>query len=409
MGPVDPPFDRAIYDDRGNRAYNELCPMLKTHPSSGYFSNLFQSPSAGRHGMVFLLSISVFVLWGFQDARSSPAWPTGQEPSRATSESGRASTDNDLALVQEAVRAVRGPDSPSLEKTLGVDLAPSVEEFADSSSTALVELGDLDGDEFPEFALKRMRSERGDGSGKTEEDNLQSWGLFLLTWDGTGWHASLIHQGFEPFEISVISSLFPGSRQIVLVVYAGTGEIPYPSIYRLKDHNASLVWDGRADDSDYQGYAHGKVEFRATHAGSAAQLVVTGRADPGLLHFPAAGQRGFDAQASYIWDGKSYTENKTVYSANEDRTLYQFIAALHLHDFRSAYALVDPPKFLRTDQPSLDMFRKLIEGSWQELLDDQVFKVPEEGSEIVNPFQFERTEESKHYIYLPSFGAEPKK
>lgn len=400
--------------------------MLRTHCSFGRFWRISQSIRVCHQRNFLLLLFSLAVLVGFQGARNSQAWPLGQDASgsaqqvptgpaktveqpRTKPESVSDKAENDLAVVQEAVKAVHAHDSHSLEEALGVDLVSSKEQFADSSSTALVELGDLDGDGISEFALKRMRPEREEGPGNTSEDDLQSWELFLLSWDGTGWHASLIQQGSEPFEISVISSLFAGARQIALVIYVGMGEIPYPSICRLKDHTASPVWDGRADDSDYQGYAHGKVEFRALDGGSAPQMLVTGRADPGLLHFPAGGQRGFDAQASYVWDGKSYTENKTEYSANEDRTLYLFISALHLHDFRSAYALIDPAKFLQTDEPSLDMFHKKIEGSWPEFLEDQVFEVPEEGSEAANPFQFERNEESKHYIYLPSFTTDPRK
>jgi hypothetical protein len=395
--------------------------MLKTHLSFGRSLKISQSTRAWRHRNFLLLLFSLAFLVGFQSAHNSQARPLARETSCSAQQiptgpaktgelpktkpgSSPDSVENNLAVVRDALKAVHAHDSHTLEEALGVDLVSSNEDFADSSSTALVELGDLDGDGIPEFALKRMRPETKEVPGNSPEDNLGAWELFLLSWDGTGWHASLIQQGSLPFEISVISLLFAGSRQIALVVYVGTGEIPYPSIYRLKDHVASLLWDGRADDSDYQGYAHGKVEFRALDAGSAPQMLVSGRADPGLLHFPAGGHRGFDAQASYIWDGKSYTENKTEYSANEDRTLYLFISALHLHDFRSAYALIDPAKFLQTAEPSLDMFRKQIEGSWPEFLEDQVFEVPEEGSEPASPFQFERDEESKHYIYLPSFG-----
>ena len=400
--------------------------MMKTHSSIGRFWKEFQSIRLSHERHFLLLFISLAVCVEFQVARDAHALPLGQqasasaqhvpsgpartgEQSRTMPGSSSDAANNDLAILQEAVKTLHRKDSRALEEVLGVNLVPSKAEFADSTSTALVELGDLDGDGIPELALKRMRPEGGDGTDQTTDVVLTSWELFLLSWDGTGWQASLIQQGSVPVEIAVITSLFPGARQIALVVYVGTGEIPYPSIFRLKDHAASLVWDGRADDSDYQGYAHGKVEFRASNDLRAPQMLVTGRADPGVLHFPAGGQRGFDAQASYIWDGKGFAENKTEYSANEDRTLYQFIAALHLHDFRSAYALIGPAKFLQTDAPSLDMFRKKIEGAWPEFLEDQIFEVPGEEAETANPFQFERDEESRHYIYLPSFGTAPRK
>jgi len=202
----------------------------------------------------------------------------------------------------------------------------------------------------------------------------------------------------------VVSSLVGGSREIALVLYAGASEIPYPSIFQIKDHAAALLWDGRAEESEYQGYANGKIEFRNSQAGAAPQMIVSGRADPGLLHFPNDSNRGFDVQSSYAWSGSGYVPLKTEYSANEDYTIYQFISALHLHDFRSAYALIDAPKFLKTDAPSVEIFRKLIEGSWPEFLDDQIFEASNPGSSGTNGFAFELTEGDKHYVYMPSFG-----
>jgi len=206
----------------------------------------------------------------------------------------------------------------------------------------------------------------------------------------------------------VISSLVGGSRQIVLVTYAGTSEIPYPAIFQIKDHAAVLLWNGRAEENEYQGYAQGKIEFRDTQAGGAPQMIVSGHADPGLLHFPNDTNRGFGVQAIYVWTGTGYLPHKTEYSANEDYTLYEFISALHLHDFRSAYALIDGPKFLKTDAPSLEIFRKLVEGSWPEFLDDQIFEALNPSPRGTNAFEFELTEGDKHYVYMPSFGTDSK-
>ncbi len=416
-----------ILDEGDGRGYNEIYPMRKTHRSLGRFSNQFQPPLVcrGKKALLFLIPLAVFA-WS-ADSRKSLALVLGQEPNdsakQAPSRPGKpgetSSTpttsnlvsgleESDLALVQSAVNAVHAPDARVLAEALGTDLASTNEDFADSPSDALEQLGDLDGDGVPEYVLKRIRIASGDAPNATTEIDLKSWELFLLAWNGAGWRVSLLKQDFEPFEMTVISSLFAGSHQIALVVFAGPTVVPYPSIYQLKDHVVSLVWDGRSDDSDYQGYARGKVEFRVPESGGAPLMIISGRADPGLMHFPMGSKRGFDVQARYVWGGKSYAPNKTEYSANEDHTLYQFIAALHLHDFHSAYALIDPPKFLKTDQPSLEIFRKQIEGLWPEFLDDQIFEASDADSMATNPFEFVLALEDKLYVYTPSFGAGPK-
>jgi hypothetical protein len=279
---------------------------------------------------------------------------------------------------------------------------------SDSSSNSLEDLGDLDGGGVSEFVFRQMRNARKLAPNETSLKEPSSWELFLLSWDGAKWRASFITEGYESFDLMVVSSLIGGSHAIALVIYSGASEIPYPAIYKMKNHAAALVWDGRAEESEYQGYAHGKIEFLNPQAGGAPQMMVSGRADPGLLHFPIDSRRGFDVQTIYVWAGAAYVPKKTEYSANEDHTLYQFISALHLHDFRSAYALIDARKFLKTDVPSLEIFRKLVEGSWPEFLDDQIFEASKPGSSGANGFEFELTEGDKHYVYLPSFEIDSK-
>lgn len=316
--------------------------------------------------------------------------------------------EGDLALVQTMVGAVHIPDPQALAGALGISVGGVKEASSDSSLNSLEELGDLDGDGVPEFAFKQMQSARKGAPNETRSGELPPWELFLLSWDGVRWQASFIKEGYEPYDLMAVSPLIGISREIVLVIYAGSIEVPYPVIFQMKDHAAALVWDGRADESEYQGYAHGKIEFRDLKSGGAPQMIVSGRADPGLLHFPIDGKRGFDVQSIYVWAGTGYVPKKTEYSANEDHTLYQFIAALHLHDFHSAYALIDARKFLKTDTPSPEIFRKLIEGSWPEFLDDQIFEVSNPSSGGTNGFEFELTEEGKHYVYMPSFGTDSK-
>jgi hypothetical protein len=188
-------------------------------------------------------------------------------------------------------------------------------------------------------------------------------------------------------------------RLIAVTVFAGVTRVPYPAVFRFQDHSAALVWDGRSDESRYEGYDEGRVQFRV--AGGVLQMVADGRADPGLLVFPKSGARGFDAQSLYNWTGNAFDPVKTEYTANRDFTLYRFIAALHLRDFRTAYGLIDPAKFLKTDKPTLEAFRKMIQDQFPEFLDDQIFKAPESGA-AESTFQLKMAD--KVYVYTPSFS-----
>jgi hypothetical protein len=424
--PFESLFNSTVLAERDYRGYNQVHLMSQKRRTLRLDSIFISLLLRRCHQKAFLLLVLLAVPdWSV--ATGSPSTLTAdQERGVATqqAQSGTAKTGEqslapapsdstsrlkgDLALVQSIVGAVHVPDSRALAEALRINVGGTKEAFTDLSSNFLEDLDDLDGDGVREFAFKQMRSAKKGAPNVTGLDELPSWELFLLAWDGAGWRASWLRSGFEPFELHVVSSNIPGSREIALVIYTGASETPYPAIYQMKDHAAALVWDGRADESEYQGYARGKIEFRNLQAGGAPQMIVSGRADPGLLHFPKDSKRGFDVQAIYVWAGTSYVPNKTEYSANEDYTLYQFISALHLHDFRSAYALIDAPKFLKTDMPSPEIFRKRIEGSWPEFLDDQIFEVPNPSSSGTNGFEFELTEEDKHYVYLPSFGTDSK-
>jgi hypothetical protein len=137
-------------------------------------------------------------------------------------------------------------------------------------------------------------------------------------------------------------------------------------------------------------------------------MIVTGRADPGLLQVAARGQRGFQARAVYHWDGKAFIPAKTEYSVNQDYTVYRFISALHLHDYRSAYALVVPAKFLAADSPTLDAFRQLIQDNWPEFLQDQVFEAPEPSAGAPDEHVFVLTKPDRRYVYHPVFSNDGK-
>jgi hypothetical protein len=332
-----------------------------------------------------------------------------QEPTPTPRQAATVRSGEELARVQAAVGSVRAPDVAALAGALDIEPAESNEDFADAPASSLVALGDLDGGGVSELAFKHVEPTVPDDSNKNSASAPLTWQLILLAWDGERWRASQLSQGFEPFELRVVSSLVPGSRQIALVVYGGATAIPFPAVYQVKDHAAALLWDGRADDSQYEGHAEGKVDFREPQSGSPPEMIATGRADPGLIQFAKDGRRGFEVRAVYAWDGKSYLPKKTEYSDNEDYRLYQFISALHLHDFRSAYALIDPAKFLKTAAPSREIFRKQMEDSWPEFLDDEIFEAREPGANAAEDFAFELNSEDKHYVYNPSFSADSKR
>ena len=180
----------------------------------------------------------------------------------------------------------------------------------------------------------------------------------------------------EDFAPILVNLGAPVGRCMAVVVQEGDSEGAYPVIFQVKDHAAMLLWDAQADDSRYQPLLQGRVSFQ-DRANAPAEMIVTGRADPGFLQVDPKGHRGFQAHAVYHWDGKAFIPAKTEYSANQDYTIYRFISALHLHDFRSAYALVDPAKFLKSDAPTLDTFRHFIQDNWPEFLQDEVFEAPE--------------------------------
>ena len=135
-------------------------------------------------------------------------------------------------------------------------------------------------------------------------------------------------------------------------------------------------------------------------------MIEIGQADPGLLEFQPNGHRGFSEKCVYRWDGNGYVPDRTEYAAGPDYTLYRFIAALHLRDFRSAYGLIDPVSFLKTDAPSLVAFRRVIEKTWPEFLDDKVFQAREATAGSPDALAFELPE--KYYVYRPKLSNDGK-
>ena len=326
-----------------------------------------------------------------------------------------------------AVTSVTSPDPEAVAQALNLDLKPRDSSGENAGLTSLEVLGDMDGDNVPELALRwagLATPAPGALEGTTEipeatEDTQgaevdegssarPAWIFYVLAWDGMRWNPVRLMETESSFTIRTQSLLSRTSRNIVAVVQEGANAVPYPVIFEFKNHTATLIWDARADDSRYQGFADGELEFRDTNGDGVSELIMTGRADPGLLVFPKQGRRGFYARIIYSWDGSAFVPGKTEYAGNEDYTLYRFISALHLHDYRNAYALIDPAKFLKAKEPSLASFQKLVEASWPEFTRDSIFEAREPVAGTENGFAFALTVEDKNYLYKPSFGPAPK-
>lgn len=304
--------------------------------------------------------------------------------------------------VQSRLSAIHSADAARIASALGVEAA-SKEPTPEFTHNYLQDLGDLDDDGVSEYALEWLgRSSLAPGPG-APEDSPNSWALFLLAWNGARWQVSPLIGGTGFFTLQVLPAIKSGERSIAVVVLAGATEIPYPVLFRFQAHLATSLWDSRSDESRYEGYDDGHVQFLL--ASGALQMVATGRADPGFLVFPKKSGRGFEARTVYNWDGKAFIPIKTEYSANRDFALYRFIAALHLHDFRTAYSLTDPPKFLKSDKPALPAFRKLIEDAFPEFLGDQIFRAQDSAGD---DYTFKLEGSDKVYVYTPEFTGGPR-
>jgi hypothetical protein len=315
--------------------------------------------------------------------------------------------DSLLPQITAAIQGVTTPDDTALRKALHIGKRPEAA-VPDAPPNAVVPVGDLDGDGVPEILLKWAIPDVAAGTEVAPApDSRPLWGVYLLSWTGTQWKASRLLTGVEDFTPLVVNLGPPVGRGLAVVILDGNSPIPYPVIFLVKDHTAALLWDAQADDSRYQPLLQSRVSF-TDHAGASAEMIVTGRADPGFLQVDRRGQRGFLARAVYHWNGTAFVPAKTEYSANPDYTVYRFISALHLHDYNSAYALVVPANFLKVDSPTLDKFRHFIQDNWPEFLQDEVFIAPEPPAGSPNEHLFVLSEPDKHFVYHPIFSSDGK-
>jgi len=311
-----------------------------------------------------------------------------------------------LAGIRAALENVSAPDLGPLGQAFDTTVKKPGEVQGEPSPMELIDLGDLDGDGIPEIALEVRLAEASQENAQEQAPPAPWRGLYLLSWDGTHWKASPLTVSGQNFQFKVVRLGKSAGSCIAVVNMIGEGALPFPSIYQVRDHEAALLWDSQAGDNRYNALEHGQIEFQDNAKLDQTDMVVTGRADPGLLQFEPEGHRGFGAKCIYHWDGEAYVPGRTEYSPGPDNNLYRFIAALHLRDFRSAYALIDPGKFLNTDAPSLEQFRRLIETDWPEFLDDQVFQAREAKAGSPDALAFELPD--KHYVYRPTLSNDGK-
>jgi hypothetical protein len=335
---------------------------------------------------------------------SARAQEEGPEPPPLETPASRTSPDPALPQITAAIQGVKTRDVTALAKALHIDAGSGV---SVAHPNTLTPVGDLDGDGVPAMLLKWAMPEVAGSEVAPVADSRPLWCVYLLGWDGGRWVVSRLLTGVEDYSPVVISLGAPVGRALALVVREEDSGATYPAIFRVRDHTATLLWDAQSDSSLYTPFRQGQVKFR-NNANAATEMIVTGRADPGLLEFQPNGHRGFNARAVYHWDGKAFIPAKTEYTANADYTLYRFISALHMHDYRSAYALVVPAKFLEVDSPSLDAFRQYVQTNLPEFLADEIFEAPEPPAGAPDEHLFVLSTPDKRNVYHPRFSSDGK-
>ena len=371
------------------------CPRLRHRPSSVPFVRAFR-----LWELALLACLLMF-------AAIAPAQEEGQEPPPAETQATRTAPDALLPQITAAIQGVTTPDAAALSKALHI--GERLEATAPGAPyNTLAPVGDLDGDGVPEMLLKWAIPDVIVGAEVAPvPDSRPLWGVYLLSWDGAHWKASRLLGGVEDFT-SVLINLGPAmGRGLAVVTQEGNSQIAYPAIFQVNDHAATLLWDAQADDSRYEPLLQGRVNFQ-DRADAPAEMTVTGRADPGFLQVEPRGHRGFQARAVYHWDGKAFIPAKTEYFADQDYTVYRFISALHLHDYRSAYALVVPAQFLKADSPTLEAFRHFIQDNWPEFLQDEVFEAAEPPAGTPDEDLFVLTQPGNRFVYHPVFSGDGK-
>ena len=302
---------------------------------------------------------------------------------------------------------MQSPDTQAVANALDLQSSVMTADVFGDSETGIEALADLDGDGVPELAVKWRPSPASAGV----LPNPASPSLFVLSWNGKAWQASYLVTGTYAASLQAMPDGDSGAAIIAVTTINGATETPYPVLFRFRGHQALLLWDGRSDSSEYTGYDYGSIQFEKNKDGSMPEMIVSGRADPGLLSVPKDPEnhdRGFQVTSLYAWKNGAYVPVHTEYSPSPDYTIYRFIAALHLHDFQAAYALIAPQQFLKSNKPSLKVFQEQIQKQWPEFLDDRIFSVPSHSMDDPGGHTFIlKLEDGLTNVYHPTLGATP--
>ncbi len=385
------------------------------HPVWSRFESLIGSLNKICHGkglVSFLLATLVVVPAAGQAQILPGSVAASQAAMAAASQAGTAPEKEaapavtGLAPIQAAVGNIHSPNLQVLAGALGLGSAQIGQQEFEDSDIGMEGLSGLGDGGIPAVVVKWRPA--GQGQSPQAESAPK---LYLLSWNGEGWQASYLMPAAEALTLQALPVAGDTEHLFAVIIYRGTTAVPYPVIFRLQDHQASLVWDGRADSSSYTGYDYGSIDFRKAGEGNVPVMVVAGQADPGLLMFPASQEqtgRGFQVAAAYVWKNDAYIPLRTEYTQNRDYVLYSFIAALHLHDYKKAYSFIDPGQFLKTKKPSLELFRERVQNAWPEFIDDRIFEVPARPEMEPEHHTFIlRLGDAKMNVYHPTFTPGP--
>ena len=351
------------------------------HPESSRLECTISFSKNIRHGKwlaVLLLATGAglgrpSIAWALSSPASNPTMTAAQQAGTAVA--GTSASMAGTTAIQAALARVHSPSLHALAGALAMTRAQIGQQVFEDSDVGMEALDSLGEGRASAVAVKWRPADQG--------QNMEAGGepkLYLLSWNGEGWQASYLMPAADNLTLQALPVAGGAEPLFAVVIYRGATAVPYPVIFRLQNHQASLVWDGRSVSTSYTGYDYGSVQFKEAGDASIPVMIAAGQADPGLLIFPASQEqtgRGFQVATAYIWKNNAYIPLRTEYTHNRDYILYSFIAALHLHDFKTAYSLIDPRQFLKKKKTTLELFRETIQNAWPEFIDDRIFEVPE--------------------------------
>lgn len=386
--------------------------MNNDHGFPGFARDALRLPvhrartSTAKLSLVLVLPV-ILMAWFSVVARPQEPAPTPavEEPPPPTPSN--PALDNALIAAEAQVRSraslVAFNDISRLRRSLNADYTEKIDDLSGALITTIAPFKDLDQDGTPAYLLKWWPPEVQE-TGQTVA--LPS--LLLLAWDGSAWHASRLLEASDPFDVASIHLAKQAGKSFAVITYAGAQESAYPIVFALIQHEAKPLWDSRTDSSRYIAINGAQVRFQDVAGDGSSQMVVIGDADPGVLEFPKGTNRGFKERAIYTWQGDAFVPGTNEFTVNPDFTLYRFLSALHLRDFKLAYGLADAAKLMKVDKPTPEAFEKFVQREWPEFLDDQIFSTRTTGSSPSNAHGFSWLDQGRFFVYHPAFSDDGK-